>query len=216
MTHMTTPLRRDNDAHKRPAGPPVPAGAWHALDAVWGASQRVRLVTGPPSMAGDGAHTRSIHIVGFLRGDTPAPPGPFEDPASSAPGGVQLLLVENKDGTFTFPGGRLEPRETLEQALTREVWEEARARIAPGWRPVAATRIEYLNRVPGRIHRFHPTFLLWVAGDIAELSNEPHHDPADGVIARRVVTPDEARSLLGPLEQAVLAATTLHAAGSAV
>lgn len=195
---MTTPIRRERDdatSSKRTGKPtPVPAGAWHALDAVWGSSQRVRLVTGPASLSGDGAHTRSIHIVGFVRDD--------DESAVER----RLLLVENKDGTFTFPGGRLEPRETLAEALTREVWEEARATISADWRPVAATRIEYLNRVPGRIHRFHPTFLLWVAGNVAALSNEPHHDPADSVVGRHVVTADEARALLGPLEQVVLMA----------
>jgi len=192
---MSTPIRRNGAASNRSAAgaPTVPAGAWHALDAVWGNAQRVRLVTGPASLVSDNAHTRSIHIVGFV-------------PAEEAGAPPCVLLVENKDGTFTFPGGRLEPRETLEQALTREVWEEARAQIAADWRPVAATRIDYLNRIPGRVHRFHPTFLLWVAGDIVALSDEPHHDPADSVVARRVATPEEARTLLGPLEQVVLQA----------
>ena len=118
----------------------------------------------------------------------------------------KLLLVQNKDSSFTFPGGRLEPRETLAQALSREVWEEARATISPDWCPIAATRIEYLNRVPGRIHRFHPTFLLWVSGSVTALSDEPHHDPADSVIGRRLATDEEAQELLGPLERAVLKA----------
>ena len=153
-------------------------------------------MTGPPTLVGDGTHIRSIHIVGIV-------------PDRTLPG--KLLLVQNKDSSFTFPGGRLEPRETLAQALSREVWEEARATIAADWRPVAATRIEYLNRVPGRIHRFHPTYLLWVLGSVTTLSDEPHHDPADSVIGRHLATPDEARALLGPLEQAVLAAALLAA-----
>jgi 8-oxo-dGTP pyrophosphatase MutT (NUDIX family) len=118
----------------------------------------------------------------------------------------KLLLVQNKNTSFTFPGGRLEPRETLAQALTREVWEEARATVAADWCPIAATRIEYLNRVPGRIHRFHPTYLLWVLGSVTSLSDEPHHDPADSVIGRLLATVEEAHALLGPLEQTVLQA----------
>lgn len=182
----------------------MPAGAWHALDAVWGNAQRVRLVTGPASLVGDGVHTRSIHIVAFA--PLPTADDTDGDDGDDGGDGRRVLLVENKDGSFTFPGGRLEPRETLEQALAREVWEEARAQVAADWRPVAATRIDYLNRVPGRIHRFHPTFLLWVAGNVVTLSDEPHHDPADSVIGRRVVTAAEARALLGPLEQVVLQA----------
>ncbi|MBC8103668.1 MAG: NUDIX domain-containing protein [Cytophagales bacterium] len=186
---MAVPTRRGRISSGMPGGPAVPPGCWHALDAVWGSAQRVRLVTGPPSLVGDSAQIRSIHIVGVI-------------PDSENP--AKLLLVQNKDGSFTFPGGRLEARESLAEALVREVWEEARATIAPEWRPVAATRIEYLNRVPGRIHRFHPTYLLWVTGEIAFLSDEPHDDPAESVIGRRVVTAEEAVGLLDPLEQTVL------------
>ncbi len=188
---MTAPIRRAKTNPGTPGGPIIPPGCWHALDAVWGSAQRVRLVTGPASLVGDGTHIRSIHIVGMLP-DRTVPP--------------KLLLVQNKNASFTFPGGRLEPRETLAQALIREVWEEARATIAPDWCPIAATRIEYLNRVPGRIHRFHPTFLLWVMGSVTSLSDEPHHDPADSVIGRHLATVDEAQALLGPLEQTVLQA----------
>lgn len=179
----TTSARRGRAKNRRGV---VPPGAWHVVDATWGEAQRVRLVTGPPSLVGDPVHVRSIHVVGFL--------------------GDDVLLVQNKDQTWTFPGGRLEDNETLDAALHREVWEEARAHIAPGYRPVAATRIEFLNRVPGRVYRVHPTFLSWVAGDVKELSDEPHHDPADGVVGRRVMSPGEAHGLLGPLEQTVLTA----------
>lgn len=175
----TAPKR--NKAAKRTALPP---NAWHSVDAVWGESQRVRLITGAPSLASDSVHIRSIHVVGFV--------------------GMDVLLVQNKDGSWTFPGGRLEDAETLDQALHREVWEEARARIAPGYKKIAATRVDFLNRVPGRVYRVHPTYFSWVAGEVAQLSDEPHHDPADGVIGRRVVSLSDARPLLGPLEQVVL------------
>lgn len=173
---------------RRANGKPLrlPPNAWHSVDAVWGEAQRVRLVTGPPSLVGEAVHVRSIHVVGFV--------------------GDDVLLVQNKDETWTFPGGRLEDSETLDEALHREVWEEARARLAPGYRKIAATRVEFLNRVPGRVYRVHPTFFSWVAGPIADLSDEPHHDPADGVIGRRVVSVEQARALLGPLEQTVLEA----------
>ena len=163
----------------------LPHGAWSVTDAMWGEKQRVRLVTGPPSLAETPDHVRSIHAVGFVDAD-------------------RVLLVENKDRTWTFPGGRLEGGETLDEALRREVWEEARALLAPAHFTVAVTRIEFLNRVPGRVYRVHPSYIAWVVGEIVELSDEPHDDPADGVIGRRVATLTEAHALLGPMERQVL------------
>lgn len=146
-------------------------------------------MTGPPSLITEPERVRSVHVVGFV----------------SAGGNV--LLVQNRDGSWTFPGGRLEGSETPAEALAREVWEEAGAILAPGYRPIAVTRIEFLNRVPGRVYRVHPSFLLWVVGRIAHLSDEPVCDPAPGgVVARRVVPPGEAHALLAPLEKGVLEA----------
>ena len=161
-------------------------GAWHQTESVWGDAQRVRLVTGPPSLAHDPIYIRSIHAVAFIGEEN------------------EVLLVQNRDQTYTFPGGRVEGNETLEQALHREVWEEARAVLAPDYQSFAVTRIEFLNRVPGRIQRVHPTFLSWVVGSVAELSDEPHHDPAHTVVGRRVLPIIEALTLLDPLEQCVL------------
>jgi 8-oxo-dGTP pyrophosphatase MutT (NUDIX family) len=170
-------------ARKRNTG--LPPGAWRVEEAIWGEHQRVRLITGLPSIVDDQERVRSIHAVALL------PDG-------------KLVLAENKDGTFTFPGGRLEGGETQDQALQRELWEEVRTRLAPGYKPIAATRIEFLNRVPGRVYRVHPTYLLWVSGQVAELSDEPHHDPADSVVGRRLAFPEEALTLLPELERRVL------------
>jgi 8-oxo-dGTP pyrophosphatase MutT (NUDIX family) len=168
----------------------VPAGAWLAQETTWGESQRVRLVTGPPSLVEAPERVRSVHAVAFLRG---------------CEGGEAVLLVQNKDGSWTFPGGRLEGTETPDAALARELWEEARATLAPSPVPVAATRIEFLNRVPGRIHRFHPSYLLWVAANVASVADGPCIDPAPGgVIGRRVAELPEARELLSPMETRVL------------
>lgn len=169
------------------------SGAWHVAEALWGSGQRVRLITGPPSLVTEPERVRSVHAALFLDA------------------GARVLLVQNKDESWTFPGGRLEGMESPDEALVREVWEEARAIPAPGYVPVAATRIEYLNRVPGRVYRCHPAFLLWVCGQVATLSDEPHHDPADFVARRCVTTLIEARALLAPLEQCILDAASARA-----
>jgi 8-oxo-dGTP pyrophosphatase MutT (NUDIX family) len=163
----------------------LPAGAWRVEEALWGDSQRVRLITGAPTLADDTERVRSIHALAFLdSGD--------------------LVLAENRDGTYTFPGGRLEGGETLTQALLREIWEEVRATLSPEFKSLAVTKIEFINRVPGRVYRVHPTYLLWVIGKIVALSDEPVVDPANGVVGRRICTPDEAMSLLPELERRVL------------
>ena len=52
----------------------------------------------------------------------------------------------------------------------------------------------------------HPSYLLWVCGTIAELSDEPHHDPANSVIARQVTPISEAQLILPELERLILVA----------
>ncbi|MBC8135045.1 MAG: NUDIX domain-containing protein [Fibrella sp.] len=181
-------LRRERERR----GTSLPAGAWHVCETTWGEAQRVRLVTGVPSLAESPERVRSIHAVGFVRNGGDAD---------------HLLLVQNKDGSFTFPGGRLEGAETPDAALKREVWEEARAILLPDPTPIAATRIEFLNRVPGRIHRVHPSYLLWVVAEVASLSDEACIDPApNGVIGRRIVPVSEAQALLFPPASLVLEA----------
>ena len=174
--------------------PPV-SGAWHVEETLWGESQRVRLTTGPPSLVQCEEHVRSVHAVAFHS--------------------EGILIVQNRDGSWTFPGGRLEGGETLHDALGREMWEEARARLLPDYQPLAATRIDFVNRVPGRVYRVHPTYLLWVIASVEELSDEPHHDPANAVVARRLVEVDEARQMLPTLEQRVLSEALPRPGGGA-
>ena len=161
------------------------AGGWLTEEAVWGESQRVRLITGSPGLIEVNEQVRSIHMAGFVGADN-------------------VLVVQSRDGSWTFPGGRLEGGETLNMALEREIWEESGARIAPEWTRIAATRIDFLNRVPGRVYRVHPTYLLWVAGTITELAEEPDPDPVGGVVARAVLPIPEAYELLPRLERRVL------------
>jgi 8-oxo-dGTP pyrophosphatase MutT (NUDIX family) len=167
--------------------PTLPPGCWLQEEALWGERQRVQLTTGPAALVCDTERVRSIHLVGFLGGG--------------------VLLAQNRDGSYTFPGGRLEEAESIDDALRRELWEEVGARVAPDYAPIAATRIQFINRVPGRVYRVHPTYLLWVAGTIDFLTETMPEDPAKGVVDRRLATPEEARTLLPALERRVLEAT---------
>ena len=80
-------------------------------DMQWG-QQPVRLTARLVDELPDDAPTTSVHLVAFYRG--------------------QLLLVKDKRGSYGFPGGRLDPGETREQAMNREIYEEANANARRG------------------------------------------------------------------------------------
>ena len=78
----------------------------------WGA-QPVRLTAFRCSELPTDAPTTSVHIVAFHGG--------------------RVLVVCDRKGMFGFPGGRLEAGETRDEALTREVYEEACAYLQPAY-----------------------------------------------------------------------------------
>src|SRR5690349_13591051 len=95
----------------------------------WG-MQPVRLTAWRCETLPTDAPTTSVHIVAFH--------------------GEHLLLVRDRKGVYGFPGGRLDPGETREQAMTREVYEEANAHLSPDYSLFGVLKIEYTYRVPGR------------------------------------------------------------------
>jgi 8-oxo-dGTP pyrophosphatase MutT (NUDIX family) len=74
--------------------------------------------------------------------------------------GDEILVIRDPTGAHIIPGGRLEPGETLEEALRREVLEET------GWRiltpsPLGFAHLHHLNPKPPGYPYLHPDF-IWV------------------------------------------------------
>ena len=120
-------------------------------------------------------------------------------------GADEVLVVQSRDGSWTFPGGR------LWRAARRSAWRwsarsgKSPVRESPRNGSGSPRRASIFSiGVPGRVYRVHPTYLLWVAGTITELAEEPDPDPVGGVVARAVLPIAEAYELLPRLERRVL------------
>ena len=97
----------------------------------------------------------------------------------------QIVLVTWNDTDWTLPGGTIEPGETLEQTLTREVWEEACARVR-ACAYIGCQRIEHLD--DDRPAYYQTRF--WARVDL-----EPFV-AAHEMTARVLVSPDQFRDTL--------------------
>ena len=135
-------------------------------DMRWG-EQPVRLTAWRCSVLPVDAPTTSVHIVALY--------------------GDKILVVRDRRGIFGFPGGRLESGETPEQALVREVYEEARAHLKPDYTLFGVLRIEYPTRLPGRNYPHDHTYMGVYAGGVRAL--EPIGiDPAGIITGRDLFT----------------------------
>jgi 8-oxo-dGTP pyrophosphatase MutT (NUDIX family) len=101
--------------------------------------------------------------------------------------GGKLLLVSNTGDYWYTPGGRLEPGESLEQCLVREVFEETGLQVEVGNLIHVAEFIE----VEHSRHKIECYFVARTIGDIARIDWQDQDGPVEH---RRLFTPEEIRS----------------------
>lgn len=116
--------------------------------------------------------------------------------------GGQILLVEKTRGPYAglldLPGGRLEPGETLEKALVREVKEETGLQIEE-W--------EFLKEVSHTIPRFEHTGRLYTITffNDSHLDLSIHHQDVGGAVWKSQIGLDRltpfARSVVNEFHQ---------------
>lgn len=132
----------------------------------WG-EQPVRLTGFTCAQLPTDAPTTSVHVIALSGG--------------------KVLVVRDRRGIFGFPGGRLEAGETHEIALTREVYEEARAHLREGFRLFAALKVEYTAQLPGRNYP-HPFTYMGVYTGLVRSLEPIGHDPAGVITGRDLFT----------------------------
>ena len=99
--------------------------------------------------------------------------------------GSHLLVVRDRKGVYGFPGGRLDRGESREQAMDREVYEEANAFVEPGYVLYAVIKIEYTLRLPGRVYPHEFSYLAMYSGRVKGL--DPFNGDPAGIILERAL-----------------------------
>ena len=148
----------------------------------WGA-QPVRLTAFRCTQLPTDAPTTSVHIVAFHGG--------------------RVLVVCDRKGVFGFPGGRLEAGETRDDALIREVYEEACAYLQPNYTLFGAMKIQCTAQLPGRNYPHPHTYMAMYTGAIRAL-DPIRRDPAGIILSRALFTRQECERNLLPHDKILL------------
>ncbi len=100
---------------------------------------------------------------------------------------VQFSEATNAPGRWGPPGGGIEPGETLEATVIREVMEETGQRVRVG-RPQAVVDRHWIGRAPGgRVEDFHAVGVLWEA--VCDEPSAPVVHEVGGTTARAAWVP---------------------------
>jgi len=97
----------------------------------------------------------------------------------------QVLITQHKDGTYRLPGGTVEPGESTEQTLRREIYEETAAKVLE-------YRMLTYSKVWPEDDESHVEYHLKCWAKV-ELLDESVKDPSGSSIDRLVVTLEELR-----------------------
>ena len=137
-----------------------------SVDMQWG-QQPVRLTAFKCREMPSEAPVTSVHVVSFC--------------------GERVLVVRDRKGSFGYPGGRLEAGETIDEAMQREVFEEACAHLHPGYELFAVLRIECTAHIPGREYP-HPYSYMGMYAGLVKALEPVARDPAGIITGRDLFT----------------------------
>ncbi len=153
-----------------------------SVDMQWG-QQPVRLTAFTCRKMPLEAPVTSVHIVSFC--------------------GERVLVVRDRKGSFGYPGGRLEPGETVADAMAREVYEEANARLHPDYKLFAVLRIECTVQLPGREYP-HPYSYMGMYTGLVRALEPVARDPAGIITGRDLFTAEDCQRRLDEHDQILL------------